>query len=143
MDRRTVLSASVGAAALVAGGVHAVAQHQHDHTASKAQSKVATTAGDCMLKGQECIDHCITVVKSGDVSLADCMRSVEELVAACNALRVLAISNSKDLPVFAKAVAVVCKSCETECRKHDRHAACKTCGEACTACIDAIRGTFS
>ena len=90
-----------------------------------------------VLKGQECIDHCIGVVKAGDISIADCMKSVEELVAACNALRVLTISNSKNLRDFARAVQPICQTCETECRKHERHAPCKACAESCAACIDA------
>ena len=143
MNRRTILSAGVAASALLAGGVPVLAQHQHHHGAPTSHAKVAETAGDCVLKGQECIDHCITVIKAGDISIADCLRSVEQLVAACIALRVLAISNSKDLPVFAKAVQAVCQTCETECRKHEKHAACKTCGESCKACIDSIRATFT
>ncbi len=75
--------------------------------------------------------------------IADCMKSVEELVAACNALGVLTISNSKNLRDFARAVEPICQTCETECRKHERHAPCKACAESCAACIHAIRATFT
>jgi len=144
MNRRALLSATLGATALVVGGVRALAQQGHDHSGHGIQyPEVAATAGWCVLKGQECIDHCITVMKTGDVSLADCMRSVEQLVAACNALRVLTISDWKDLRKFAKAVQSVCESCETECRKHERHAPCKACAESCADCIDAIRASFA
>jgi Cys-rich four helix bundle protein (predicted Tat secretion target) len=147
MNRRTFLSAAIGTTTLIAGGVHALAQQGHDHGVSSTggiqHPKLAAAAAECVLKGQECIDHCISVVKAGDVSIADCMRSVEELVAACGALRVLTISNSKNLRDFARAVEPICQTCETECRKHEKHAACKACGESCAACIDVIRATFA
>ncbi len=146
MNRRSVLSVGVSAVALAAAAAPALAQpaHDHDHGASGIQyPKVAATAADCVLKGQECIDHCINVVKAGDISIADCMRSVEGLIAACNALRVLTIANAKDLPQFAKAVRAICLSCETECRKHEKHPQCKACGESCAACAEAIRATFT
>jgi Cys-rich four helix bundle protein (predicted Tat secretion target) len=147
MNRRAFFSAAIGTAALVAGGVHALAQQSQDHSGHGAAGiqypKLASAAAECVLKGQECIDHCIGVVKAGDISIADCMKSVEELVAACNALRVLTISNSKNLRDFARAVQPICQTCETECRKHERHAPCKACAESCAACIDAIRATFT
>jgi Cys-rich four helix bundle protein (predicted Tat secretion target) len=143
MDRRTLLSAAAGATALVVGGAHA--QQAQDHSAHGAgqHQKLAAAAGECVLKGQECMNHCINVVKAGDTSLADCMKSVEDLIAACNALRVLTISNSTNLRTFARAVEPICQACETECRKHERHAECKACGDSCKACIDAIRATFA
>jgi len=137
----------MGATALVVGGVQALAQQGHSHSPPGAQGaqqpKLAAAAAECVLKGQECIDHCIGLVKAGDVSIAECMKSVEQLIAACSALRVLTISNWKDLRNFAKAVQPVCQTCETECRKHERHAACKACAESCAACISAIRATFA
>jgi Cys-rich four helix bundle protein (predicted Tat secretion target) len=128
-----------------AGGTAVLAQHGHHHGGGSTiqHHKLAATAGDCVLKGQECVDHCINVIKAGDVSIADCMRSVEELIAACNALRVLTISNSKNLRVLARAVDAVCQTCEIECRKHERHEACKICGESCLACSKEIRATFA
>jgi len=145
MDRRDFFSASIGAAVLAFGAADALAQQSHDHGTRGAQyAKLATTAADCVLRGQECLDHCISLVKSGDTSIADCMKSVEELIAACAGLRVLTISNSKNLRDFARAVQPICQACETECRKHaGKHAKCKACGESCTACIDAIRASFA
>jgi Cys-rich four helix bundle protein (predicted Tat secretion target) len=145
MNRRAFCSATIGAAALVLGGVPALAQRSHDHGTHGVQyPKLATAAADCGLRGQECLNHCIGLVKAGDTSIADCMESVEELIAACVALRVLTISNSKNLRDFARAVQPICQACETECRKHaDKHAECKACGESCTACIDAIRASFA
>jgi hypothetical protein len=69
MNRRVFFSAAVGTAALVAGGVHALAQQSQDHSGHGAAGiqypKLASAAAECVLKGQECIDHCIGVVKAG------------------------------------------------------------------------------
>jgi Cys-rich four helix bundle protein (predicted Tat secretion target) len=147
MNRRTFLSTTLCTTALAIGGAQALAQQAHDHGTPGASSirhpKLAAAAGDCVLKGQECIDHCINVMKAGDLSIADCMKSVEELVAACNALRVLTISNSEHLRNFARVVQAVCQTCETQCRKHEKHPICKTCGESCATCIEEIRATFA
>jgi len=62
------------------------------------------------------------------------------MLAACRGLAVLAALESQHLPAFAAACADICRSCETECRKHEKtHAICRACADSCAACIKACK----
>lgn len=133
MERRELLKSVglVAATAMAAAAQAATEHHQH----GSAHTALADAALDCVKTGDACLDHCLQVLASGDKSLAECARSVNELVAVCTALSKLALSNSPLLPKYAAVVKLSCDSCEKECRKHEaKHAACKACAEACVAC---------
>jgi Cys-rich four helix bundle protein (predicted Tat secretion target) len=116
------------------------AQEGHQHAAPEARYTPPENPGlirsalDCVHTGDVCIDHCYQTFQAGDTSLAECVRRVQELVAACAALARLASLDSPHLAEFAAATAKVCRSCEKECRKHEAHKPCKDCGDACAAC---------
>jgi Cys-rich four helix bundle protein (predicted Tat secretion target) len=110
-------------------------QHEH-HAGSTINQGLVTTASNCVSTGEVCLNHCHEMLAGGDKSFAACARSVNELIAACAALRSLAAQNSPFVPKYAKLTAEVCKSCEAECRKFEKnHAECKICADACAACI--------
>jgi Cys-rich four helix bundle protein (predicted Tat secretion target) len=135
LDRRTLIgSAAALAAAGIARGAYA-SDHAHADHHSK-HEKLARAALDCVATGDACVAHCLAEMRAGSTELAGCASAVEELVAACRALSQLAALDSAHLARFAAATAEVCKACETECRKHEKHAPCKACAEACKRCIE-------
>ncbi|MBI3480208.1 MAG: four-helix bundle copper-binding protein [Nitrosomonadales bacterium] len=105
----------------------------HDHKATRNQ-KLIDAASDCVLKADICLQHCIVSMGEGDKTLAACAQSANQVAAVCEALRQMASAEAKHLPQLAKVVMEVCKDCEDECKKKDKHPECKACGEACAAC---------
>ena len=69
--------------------------------------------------------------------LEDCLeaQSVQEMNVACSGLARLAALDSDHLGEFAAVCIAICKDCEAECRKHEKHAVCKACADSCKACI--------
>ncbi|EPG75392.1 hypothetical protein LEP1GSC058_2090 [Leptospira fainei serovar Hurstbridge str. BUT 6] len=68
--------------------------------------------------------------------MSDCLKSVEETVALCNAFIKIASLNSASSTKIAAICLNVCDSCAKQCDKHaDHHEECKACADACKACI--------
>lgn len=139
MDRRqALLSTFAGAAALSLAG-RAVAEGAHaGQQGAGPNREVLESALHCARDGEVCLAHCLESFSAGETALADCARSVAQLVPVCTALAQLAALKSPRLADFAKAAALVCKDCEAQCRKHaDHHDFCKNCADSCLACIKA------
>jgi Cys-rich four helix bundle protein (predicted Tat secretion target) len=113
------------------------AAHEHDHhqhaTASR-HDKLIAAAADCTIKANLCLQHCIVAMGNGETDLAACARSSSQAAAICTALQQLAVADAKQLPQLARVAMDICKECEDECRKTERHPECKACKEACIAC---------
>jgi Cys-rich four helix bundle protein (predicted Tat secretion target) len=110
-------------------------KHQHgvDNTPEAA---LAVAASNCVTKGEACLQHCMDSLASGDTSMANCSKSVREMLVYCNALSKAAVQNSKHLKQLAKIAMETCKECETACRQHaDKHAVCKACADSCAECM--------
>jgi Cys-rich four helix bundle protein (predicted Tat secretion target) len=107
------------------------AMHHHD---SKLNKKLIAAAADCVLKANICLQHCIDLLGEGDTTMAACAKSSSQVIAVCTALQQLASANSKHLPQLAKVAMELCKECEEECKKTEKHPECKACKEACIAC---------
>lgn len=152
-DRRTFFKAA-GAATLVAtasgaavasgqqaGHSHSGMDHSHMHGAATGNTALQKSALACVETGQLCLNHCLASFAAGDMSMAGCARSVDQMLAVCATLAKLASTGSPLLPAMAKAVALpMCLECEQECRKHaDKHAECKACADACKACAEDCR----
>ncbi len=140
MDRRELL---LGTAAMLASAVTGNAfaddgktdmdmSHHHHH--STRNNALITAAADCALKANICLQHCLVLLGQGDKDMAACAKSSSQIVALCAALEQMATAESKFLPQLAKVAMDVCKDCEDECKKTDKHPECKACGESCTAC---------
>lgn len=144
MNRRQLLQgggaltlAAVAGLATAAAPAPEMHDHQHDHHhhgAGADYSALAHSATHCVMLGEACIDHCLDLLAQGDKSLAACAKSVEQLLAVCNALRQMATYKSAHVPRLAKLAMDVCKECETECSKHKEHQACRDCAQACAEC---------
>lgn len=139
MDRRqALLSTFAGAAALSLAGRAVAAEAHAAQKGAGPNREVLESALHCARDGEVCMAHCLESFSAGDTMLAECARSVAQLVPVCTALAQLAALNSPRLAEFAKAAALVCKDCEAQCRKHaDHHDFCKDCADSCLACIKA------
>lgn len=107
--------------------------HHHHHQTAR-NDKLLAAVSDCILKANICLQHCIVLMGQGDKDMAACAKSSSQVLALCNALQQLAAGESKYLPQLAKVAMDVCKECEDECKKTDKHPECKACGESCAAC---------
>jgi Cys-rich four helix bundle protein (predicted Tat secretion target) len=93
----------------------------------------------CETVGNACLKHCQRLTRRGDKSLADCMRSVSDMLPVCTAMNRLAVQDAKRLKDLAKVCADICRDCEAECRKHEfHHVECQRCAEACAATVKVL-----
>ena len=122
-----VLAASVAKAAPKAG------EHAHD---APANAGLVEAAADCEKKAQLCLSHCLSMLSTGDTSMAACALTVRDTIASSHALLALAAAGSKHVKSMARTCAEICRDCEAECRKHaDKMPVCRDCAEACATMI--------
>jgi Cys-rich four helix bundle protein (predicted Tat secretion target) len=142
------IGATMGLAALGLTENQAVAaepEHKHVMGAAKASpskmTAVLTAALDCVRAGNICLAHCQRELAKGDSSLAECQKTVMNVVAVCESLaKVAAYNNGNEahLKAYVKACAAICDDCAKACEQHiTHHAECKDCYDSCKACIKA------
>lgn len=108
----------------------------HHHAAGNPYLALIAATSDCGAKGQACINHCLDLLGQGDTEMAPCAKSVNQMLALCDALQSLAIQQSTYVAPLIKTALLSFEACEKECRKHeDKHAECKACADACANCI--------
>jgi Cys-rich four helix bundle protein (predicted Tat secretion target) len=99
------------------------------------------TASDCVKAGTVCLRHCQEALSKGDLSLKDCQASVQNMLAACEAMASVAGQASApeaSLRAMAAACARFCRDCEAQCQKHAKHhKVCADCMKSCAACAKA------
>ncbi len=142
MNRRELLLGVTAMATAAIAGKAFAAEHEHEHAgkemahehSSAHHDKLIAAAADCVLKANLCLQHCIVAMGKGEKDLAACAKSSSQVAAICTALQQLASADSKQLPQLAKVAMEICKDCEEECKKTERHPECKACKEACAAC---------
>jgi Cys-rich four helix bundle protein (predicted Tat secretion target) len=140
MNRRELLLGATAMAVAAATGKAFAAEHDHmnmgamHNHGSKLNKKLIAAAADCVLKANICLQHCIELLGEGDTTMAACAKSSSQTAAICTALQQLASADSKHLPQLAKVAMEICKECEEECKKTEKHPECKACKEACIAC---------
>ncbi|MBI5007152.1 MAG: Csp1 family four helix bundle copper storage protein [Nitrosomonadales bacterium] len=141
MNRRELLLGAAAMAAAATTGQAFAATHEHDHMSMHDHhgtmahdGKLIAAAADCVAKANLCLQHCLVSLGKGDTELAACAQSSSQVIAMCNALLEMSAANSKHLPRLAKVAMDVCKECEEECKKTQKHPECKACMEACAAC---------
>ncbi len=140
MNRRELLLGAAAMAAAATAGKAFAAEHNHDHMNmahdhhSDRNDRLIAAAADCALKANLCVQHCIVLMGQGEQDMAACAQTSSQAAALCTALQQMASADSKHLPQLSKVVMDVCKECEEECRKTERHPECKACKEACVAC---------
>ena len=114
-------------------------EHSHEHMShgGGASQKLSGLLGDCVEKGEVCLNHCLESFVAGDKSLAECARIVNELNYMCATGPRAVNFNSKRMKATLKICMEICEECEKECRKHEKkHTTCKECADACARCVD-------
>ncbi|MCC6274939.1 MAG: four-helix bundle copper-binding protein [Leptospiraceae bacterium] len=110
---------------------------KHDHSKHMKYGALITKISDCIKTGNICKDHCLISLADGDKTMLGCAKSVNEMLAACEALFQLAVANSEFAPKMAAICMEICLKCEKECQKHAaKHKVCADCGASCKACAD-------
>lgn len=136
MNRRELIlgAAAMAAAATTSRAFAASHEHEHMHAGASKHDKLIAVAADCVTKANLCLQHCIVLLGKGETEMAACARSSSQAAAICTALQQLAASDAKQLPQLARVAMDICKECEEECKKTEKHPECKACKEACIAC---------
>lgn len=141
MNRRELLrSASLAAASTMAAAAFAQQSDtkmnmQHKTTWNAKYASLVEAAGNCATKADICTEHCQEAISAGDDTYVNCLKPSAEVATACGALRKLAAQNATITPKMASVALQACKTCEAECRKHEKmDAVCKACADACDAC---------
>ena len=147
LDRRTVVLA--GAAGIAAASMLATKADAED--AKKGPAKpdandpkrkaVVDAVAACVAASRVCLASCTDHLAMGMKDMADCQKSVMNMLAVCEAMAAVAAYNTADLKLsksLAATCAAFCRSCEKACEPHAaKHAECKACFEACRACASA------
>lgn len=145
MERRELFG-TLGAVALVGMATQSWAQdeHAHHHGGGSKYQALIMAAGDCVAKGDACLAHCLVLLGDGDKSMADCAKSVNQMMPLCGALHKLAAQGSSFTQALARVALESCNECEKVCRKHaDKHAECKACMEACVECAKQCKAVLA
>jgi Cys-rich four helix bundle protein (predicted Tat secretion target) len=136
MNRREAVTAL--GSAVIASTALAQAKDKGTPPAAAKPPSLAVTARACIDAGEECEDHCINMLSSGDKTMTECFASVRQMLPVCRTLEALAKLNSPRLKEYAKVCASYCRDCEKACKPHAAEmAVCKKCMEACAACASA------
>ena len=140
MERRElIIGGAVAGASFISSQAFASGTMKKTKSAIKHGDLRKSTA-DCVETGETCTNHCLTLLKGGNTSLAECLASVEEMLSIVQATQKLAAMDSKLLAAQAKVCRDACLACEKECLKHkDHHKECADCAKACKVCADACR----
>ena len=94
----------------------------------------------CTSAAQVCLQHCIARLSTGDTSMAECARTVRDMLAICGAMGPIASANSELLQGLAALCQRACQACADACRKHaDHHAECRACAEACEGTLAVVK----
>ncbi len=139
MNRREALFHGIGAAAL-AMSARAFGAGVNPKSAAPVPSlnvprSLIDAASSCEKEGEICLEHCVARLAANDTTLAECARSVRDMLVACRAVSSFAIQRSPHLKEMATVCAKICRECEAACLKHaSHHEECRRCGESCKAC---------
>lgn len=148
MNRRDLMTGA-GLMMLAASVSARAGEHDHKHHdmaampgmkgsgGAKALATLAREAGDCAASGEACLAHCLVLLGEGDKAMAECARSVNQMMAVCTALQKLALQQAPATAALAKLARDVCLECEKSCRKHEKHDTCRDCAEHCARCAKA------
>lgn len=145
MNRREALFGTSAFTAALALGTLSCAKSAVAHAAEGAHvhggdPALADAALACIKAGNACLAHCIAMAQNGDTSMAGCLATVTDMLAAMEALSKLAARGGKRLPDTARALVAYCEDCAAECQKHaDHHPVCKECFDACTRTVAALK----
>lgn len=127
-------------AVMAAAPVLSAQDHSHyHHNMTKINKALVDIANECTQHGDECIENCIELFKSGDTNVARCAETVNEMIVMCHALAKMGTYQSEQLVAVAKICIDVCQVCG----KHSKHPQCKACEESCLEGIEECKKIIS
>ncbi len=136
-NRRDFLLAA-GALTAIAAAPSALASSAAHHHHGSLNKGLVESSAHCTSTGNACIAHCLILLGDGDTEMAECAKSVQQMLSMCNAVGYHAAANSKYLKQMVGICRDICKDCEKACRKHEKkHAECKACAESCANMVAA------
>jgi len=101
---------------------------------------LARAALDCVRTGEACLQHCLTLLATGDKTLGECAQMVNQMLAVCRAVGPIVDAGGKYVRPTAQLCRDVCSDCEQVCRQHaQQHTICATCADACAAAVAAAK----
>jgi len=109
-------------------------------TAAQARPSLEAALARCLQTGNACLGHCITELGQGHQEMGECNKTVQEMLATCEALLKLSSIKSEHAKAQMKITAQACDNCAEACKKHSAHwghgmhLACKECFDACLEC---------
>lgn len=107
--------------------------------ASAELKSLAAASGECVLAGEACLEHCLRLLATGSPAMADCARTVQQMLPICRAMVSLAAMGSEYAKELASLCLAVCTACAKECEAHAaHHSECNDCFEACKKSITAV-----
>ena len=143
-DRRKFLVGATAVAAVAAIPSTASAmkgdhKHEHTHHHHGVHQAIVDVSEECIATGKTCLNHCLYLLGTGDTSMAECSKNVNEMIPVCEALVTLALSDSKNLNAFAQVCVAVCKDCAAACKQHIKdHPECKACYDSCNQAVEVM-----
>lgn len=138
LTRRNLLAAGTAALAWQALPV-AVAAAADDEARA-----LARAASGCVRAGEACLQHCLDLLATGDKSLGDCAKMVNQMLAVCRAVGPIADAGGTHLVAMARLCQAVCTDCEKACREHAaHHDVCKACADACESTAAAAKALLA
>jgi Cys-rich four helix bundle protein (predicted Tat secretion target) len=149
MERRHFIKTStagvlglIGSQTLVGSWAEAKEEKKAAPEAAKDYNSVIA---HCLATGEACVGYCMSELANGNKEMAECNRTVQEMLALCGALLKLNAYKSEHVKELAKISAQACDTCAAACKKHSPHWAhgmhliCKSCYEACLECSKACK----
>ncbi len=135
MERRAFVTSLAAAAALC--GQASGAEQPAPPAQEKRYAALAEAATRASGPAKAGLRYCFDRLAAKEAGYADCARAASDLVAGAQTLAALAAMGAPLTAGFAKTAADIAAACKKECDKFPEAAACKACGEACAALLDA------
>ena len=143
MNRRDALKTTAAAGAVLSFAALAAdppkaAKETTKPSGIAAHKEMYEAALECVRVGQECLDHCVRSLSTGDKMMAECAGTLRAMLPLCQSVIELSRLDSVHLKALAAVCAKACRDCEAACKKHSgHHAECKACMESCARCATA------
>jgi Cys-rich four helix bundle protein (predicted Tat secretion target) len=139
MNRReavmTIATAATSVPLMVLAADKPAAPAAKAPAAAPSYAAMIDAAEHCVGIGEECFELALTLLKKGDVSMAECSDTTRAMMDICETTARFARAGSPHTKALAGVCAKVCRDCEKACRKHEQHhAECKNCADSCAKC---------
>ena len=142
MERRNFIKAGIATGVLATQflGINTANAADKKTESKSSGAKLEVALAHCMQTGYACVAHCMDELANGNKDMAECNKTVHDMLASCEAMLKLSSYKSDLAKSMATLCAKACDNCAAACKKHSdhwahgMHLACKECYEACLEC---------